>query len=242
MLISGEQRVLVFSAHAADFCSRAGGTIARYVDAGSRVHVCDMTFGERCEAMAMWAARPDSSVEEIKQARQKEIDAAAAVLGATIECFDFDDCPLEIDADRKLRIVEAIRRARPTIVLTHWMDDICHPDHVEATKAVLWATAYCGVPGLNIDAAPCGQPEVVFYETTVFRASSARFLPQIYVDISTVFERKLEALRKLAAQPSLPEMYDVLGRYRGMEARDSAGLSDCRYAEGFVPFGSQGIA
>ena len=28
-LISGDRRVLVFSAHAADFCSRAGGTIAR---------------------------------------------------------------------------------------------------------------------------------------------------------------------------------------------------------------------
>jgi len=51
VIIDGQQRVLVFSAHAADFCSRAGGTIARYVDAGSTVHVCDMTFGERCGAV-----------------------------------------------------------------------------------------------------------------------------------------------------------------------------------------------
>ena len=242
MIIDGQQRVLVFSAHAADFCSRAGGTIARYVDAGSTVHVCDMTFGERCEAAALWAANPRSSIDEIKSARQVEIDAAARILGASIECFDFDDCPLVIGPQRKLQIVEAIRSARPDIVLTHWVDDVCHPDHVEATRAVLWACAYCGVAGLDVAGEPWETPEIIFYETTVFRAPAARFLPQIYVDISGVFERKLEALEKLAAQPGLPEMYDVLGRYRGMEARDSAGLSDCRYAEGFVPFSAQGIA
>ena len=242
MIIDGQQRLLVFSAHAADFCSRAGGTIARYVDAGSSVHVCDLTFGERCEATALWAADPNTTIDEIKSARQREIDAAARVLGASIECFDFDDCPLVIGPERKLKIVEAIRAARPHMVLTHWVDDVCHPDHVETTQAVLWACAYCGVPGLDVSGEPWETPEIVFYETTVFRAPAARFLPQIYVDIGGVWERKLEALRMLAAQPSLPEMYDVLGRYRGLEARDSAGLKECRYAEGFVPFSAQGIA
>ena len=33
-LIREGRRVLVFSAHAADYCSRAGGTIARLVEAG----------------------------------------------------------------------------------------------------------------------------------------------------------------------------------------------------------------
>ena len=40
-------RVLVFSAHAADFCSRAGGTLAKYARRGSAVRVVDLTFGER---------------------------------------------------------------------------------------------------------------------------------------------------------------------------------------------------
>ena len=42
-LIRGDRRVLIFSAHAADFCSRAGGTIARLTDAGSTVHVVDFS-------------------------------------------------------------------------------------------------------------------------------------------------------------------------------------------------------
>ena len=60
------ERVLVFSAHAADFCSRAGGTIARFVDAGTAVHIHDLSFGERCEAPALYALDPTPSLDEIK--------------------------------------------------------------------------------------------------------------------------------------------------------------------------------
>ena len=36
------KRVLVVSAHAADFCSRAGGTIAKYVNAGHVVRILSL--------------------------------------------------------------------------------------------------------------------------------------------------------------------------------------------------------
>ena len=61
-----QKRVLVFSAHAADFCSRAGGTIARFADNGAQVHVQDLTYGELLESPALWAQEPPPSVEEIK--------------------------------------------------------------------------------------------------------------------------------------------------------------------------------
>ena len=49
-MIREGRRVLVFSAHAADFCSRAGGTIARLTDKGSEVRVYDLSYGEKCES------------------------------------------------------------------------------------------------------------------------------------------------------------------------------------------------
>ena len=52
------KQVLVFSAHAADFCSRAGGTIARLSDAGARVHIHGLSYGENCESPALWALDP----------------------------------------------------------------------------------------------------------------------------------------------------------------------------------------
>ena len=80
-LIRADRRVLIFSAHAADFCSRAGGTIARLVDAGSRVHIVDFSYGEKCESPALWAREPMPSLEEIKEIRAAEMAAAAEILG-----------------------------------------------------------------------------------------------------------------------------------------------------------------
>lgn len=43
-------KILVFSAHPADFCSRSGGTIAKHVRRGDEVRVVILTYGERSES------------------------------------------------------------------------------------------------------------------------------------------------------------------------------------------------
>ena len=48
----------------------------------------------------------------------------------------------------------------------------------------------------------------------------------------------MKALEQLAAQPVLPGLYELTGRYRAMEANHTAGMSGCTHAEGFVKFGS----
>jgi hypothetical protein len=58
------------------------------------------------------------------------------------------------------------------------------------------------------------------------------FVPDHYVDISDVFERKIEALKTLKAQPRLVEMYTTCNKWRGIEVRRP-------YAEGFVRFAPQ---
>ncbi|NCB35841.1 MAG: PIG-L family deacetylase, partial [Clostridia bacterium] len=40
-----DQRLLVVSAHAADYIWRSGGTIAKYVAAGAHVEVVVLSFG-----------------------------------------------------------------------------------------------------------------------------------------------------------------------------------------------------
>ena len=239
-LVRGGRRVLVFSAHAADFCSRAGGTIARLTEAGSEVHVVDFSYGERCESPALWARQPAPSLEEVKEARAAEIEAAVAVLGATWECLDYGDSPLIVGPERQQEVLRIFRRRQPDLVLTHWKDDILHPDHCEATRAAVWASRYCFRPGLDDgDLPPCPAPEVVFYETTLGTAPVARFLPTLFVDISGAFERKSEALDRFAAQPGLAERYGWLARYRALEAQSTAWMKGCEYAEGFVRLGTE---
>ena len=236
-----KKRVLVFSAHAADFCSRAGGTIARLGDEGAAVHVHDLTYGERCEAPALYARDPVPSLEEIKAIRREEIEGAAAVLGATVDCFDFGDSPLLLGPERRLEILDAIRAFEPEVLLCHWIDDILHPDHVETAQAVLWARSYCGVPGIETRHPPCATPEYICYEAQLATSPVTRFLPDFYVDIDSTMERKVEAMAKLAAQPSLVDQYTKLARYRGLEAQIIAGMKDCTCAEGFVRIGKEGM-
>lgn len=240
-LIRPNRRVLVFSAHAADFCSRAGGTVARLVEAGSQVHIVDFSYGEQCESPALWARDPTPSIAEIKQIRAAEMAAAAAVLGATIECLDFGDSPLLIGPERQQQLLELFCRHQPDLVLSHWKDDILHPDHCEATRAVIWASRYCFRPGIgkSEDLPPCPAPEVVFYETTLGTAPVARYMPTLFVDISATFRRKCDALDCFAAQPGLAERYGWLARYRALEAQSTAWMKGCEYAEGFVRLGTE---
>ena len=238
-LITEDRRVLVFSAHAADFCSRAGGTIARLVGAGGSVHIHDMSFGEKCESPALWAQQPPPAIEQIKEIRGREMSAAAATLGATIDCLDWGDSPLIVDADRQQQLLELFRAFQPDLVLTHWKDDILHPDHMECTRAVIWASRYCFRPGLDIESPPCPSPQLVLYETTLGTAPVARFLPNLFVDISQVQQRKAEALGHLAAQPGLAERYETLAAYRAFEAQSTAWMQGCQYAEAFVRLGTE---
>jgi 4-oxalomesaconate hydratase len=232
-MIREGRRALVFSAHAADFCSRAGGAIRLLVEAGGEVLVYNMSYGENCESPALWARKPPPSVDEIKEIRRAEIAAAAAHLGAEARCFDFGDCPLVIGPQRRLEVLRVLRQFKPDLVLTHWIDDLLHPDHVETTQAVLWACRYCGAPGALPDCPVCPGPELVCYETTLGSAPRARFLPEFFVDVTAVMPRKLAALAEFAAQPALPKGYEILGRYRALEAAMCANLP-CEFAEGFT--------
>ena len=238
-MIRPDRRILVFSAHAADFCSRAGGAILRFTDAGCDVHIYDLTFGEKCESPAVWNSNPDISSDEVKRIRSDEIRAAASVLGATIECLDFDDSPLLIGPDRRLQLLERIREFQPDLILSHWTDDFLHPDHVEAVEAALWASRYCFRPGIKTEHPPCPAPEVVCFEPILGTSPIAGFVPNLYVDVTTVFDRKKEAMRCLASQPELPDRYETLAKYRAFEAQTTAWMKQCDLAEAFRRVGTE---
>ena len=156
-------------------------------------------------------------------------------------CFDWGDSPLVIGPERKLEMLDAVRAFRPDLVLSHWINDVMHPDHAETTQAALWACSYCNAGGIKTGNAPCPRPRLICYETTMGTSPISGFVPDFYVDISEVFERKIEAVRKFAAQPILADVYDVLNRYRAIEAQHMAGMSGCKYAEGFAYIGKQPV-
>lgn len=227
-----EPRILVFSAHAADFCSRAGGCLALYARRGAAVHVVDLTYGERGESEDYWARPAEKSLEEAKQVRAAEAQEAAAILGATIEFLDWGDYPLLVGVERLEALARLIRARRPDIVLTHWKHDPFNMDHEVTAAAVLRAVGMAAVPGFAPESERIPWPQVYAFEPTVPRDDATGFVPDHYVDIGEVFEIKLEALAALRSQTKLVRFYTQWAEYRGFQAGQSARRA-VRYAEAF---------
>ena len=76
-------RLLVVSAHTADFCSRAGGTIALHAKTSAAVKVVTLTYGERSESGGLYAGGARPALDAVKTARRDEAERAAAAL----KCF-----------------------------------------------------------------------------------------------------------------------------------------------------------
>jgi len=147
-----QERVLVVSAHAADFCIRAGGTLSRYVAAKAPVRVLVMSPGARGESNELWRAKGGKTTEaEVAAVRHKEAEAAAAILGVEVAFFGIPDQPLTINRERLMGLVRQLRQFRPTIVLTHPRKEPYNPDHSAACLAALEAAYYATLAGVEPD-------------------------------------------------------------------------------------------
>jgi 4-oxalomesaconate hydratase len=209
-------RVLAVSAHPADFCSRAGGTLIKHVRAGSKVKVVWLTQGETDESELLYKQRPGISLEEVRRIREKEAFACVQVIGAEGRMFGFGDNPLRMTPERMEMLAREMADFKPDIILTHWKDELTYPTH--------WLTAQSVIQAAQM---AHGSWDIRFFEPNIGTASRVGFVPDHYVDISDVFEQKIEALKKLEAQPHLVGYYTTCNQWRGLEAR-------CRYAEAFV--------
>ncbi|MFB3829019.1 MAG: PIG-L deacetylase family protein [Bryobacteraceae bacterium] len=209
-------RILAVSAHPADFCSRAGGTLIKHVKAGSKVKVIWLTQGESDESSYLIQQRPGISTDEVRRIREKEAFACAEVVGAEGKMFGFGDGPLHMTPERMEMLAREMADFKPDLILTHWKDELTYPTHWRTAQSVIEAAQMARVSW-----------DIRFFEPNVGTASRVGFVPDHYVDISGVFERKLEALKMLPAQPRLVSDYTACNRWRGMECGR-------QYAEAFV--------
>jgi 4-oxalomesaconate hydratase len=230
------KKIMVFSAHTADFCSRSGGTIAKAVEHGCQVRVVIGTFGERGESSKAWTIRPVPSVQTVKEIRRKEAEAVARILGCTMEFLDFDDNPLYLTPERKAQLFQLICDFAPDIIFTHWRIETLNPDHGLFADAVVEACHYLRCAGKFPGKDLIKYPTIYFFEPTVPYTDMVDFKPNFYVDVSEVWPKKIKALESLASQPDLVRDYTLYGQYRGFQAKGIAGGLEVKYAEAFARF------
>ncbi len=225
-------RLVVVSAHAADFVWRAGGAIARCADDGGEVTVLCLSYGERGESAALWRAE-GANLESVKAARAEGAATAAETLGARIEFFDAGDYPLRATDELLDRLVARFRALAPTLLLTHSAADPYNLDHALTHELVLRARMVAQAEGLpDRSTPPLGATQVMAFEP--HQPEQCGFVPDNLLDITPVMDRKQDAMKAMdSAQGHLVDYYAELAVRRGTQARRNGAPASVIHAEAF---------
>jgi 4-oxalomesaconate hydratase len=224
------RRLMVIGAHSADFVWRGGGACAVTTGGGGEAAVIALSYGERGESGELWKEE-GQTIENVKKIRHGEAERAAAALGASFECLDLGDYPLEIDTDALMLISDKIREFAPEVLITHTDTDPFNPDHPIAYTAVNRARGLAAGAGVSSAFTTIKPP--VFYLFEPHQPELCNFTPNTFVDITAVMEAKLKAMEEMKAQRYLQTYYTQRADQRGNHARRSSGNPDIRQAEAF---------
>lgn len=152
-------RLLILGAHPDDAEYHAGGLATIYRGSGHVVKMVSVSDG----AAGHHALRPG----ELAAIRRAEADAAAAVIGASAEVWEYPDGALQPTLELRGRIVREIRSFAPDLVLTHRVYDY-HPDHRAVGQAVQDASYLVTVPNVMREVPPLFKDPVVAYMADLF--------------------------------------------------------------------------
>lgn len=178
------------------------------------------------------------------ETRYEEAARAAMILGVDVrENLKMRDGFFRNDEEHQLQLIRAIRKYRPEIVIGNILRDR-HPDHGRAGQLISDSCFLSGLAKIEtVDEE--GRPQARWRPKYVFQYLQDRFQePDLIVDISDVFEQRMESIRAYGTQfhqpndnsgepqtyISTPEFLDgVIARARVLGKRIGV-----KYGEGFI--------
>lgn len=215
--------LLAIAAHRDDVELTCGGTLLAAAAKGHRTAILDLSQGE-------------AGTRGSAELRADEAGQAAKILGVSVrENLGLPDAGVVNTPETRAMVAGVIRRLQPRVVIAPSLKGR-HPDHIAAAQLVRDACFVAGLarvsPGI-----PKHRPHKVIHAVT-YRQDFER--PTFVVDISDVFERKLEAIRCYGSQfegvvqagevyPNGEPLYDVIRHY----AAYYGALIRTRYGEPF---------
>jgi bacillithiol biosynthesis deacetylase BshB1 len=231
--------VLAIGVHPDDVELGCSGTLLNELRRGKVTGIIDLTQGE---------LGTRGSVET----RYQEAAKAAQILGVSVrENLKWRDGFFTNDEPHQLQLIKAIRKYQPEIVLANVLDDR-HPDHGRAGHTIADSCFLSGLAKIattdenGIFQARWRPKYVLHYLQDWFHD------PDLIVDISDVFEQRMESIRSYSTQfytdptglegpqtyISTPDFLEtVVARARMLGKRIGV-----RYAEGFITEKKIGIS
>jgi N-acetylglucosamine malate deacetylase 1 len=180
--------VLAVGAHPDDIELQCGGTLAKFAKLGAKVSIAVATNG----AAGHMILQP----KELAEIRRNESQKSAAVIGADFYWMDFGDEMIFENIETRLIFAELIRKAKPDLIITHTPQDY-HPDHRVVSRLIFDASFMSGLKNVITETPfhPGVQP-IAYMDTT----TGANFLPTDFVDVSDVWETKMQMLSNFQSQ------------------------------------------
>jgi bacillithiol biosynthesis deacetylase BshB1 len=220
--------ILAFGVHPDDIELGCSGTILSALADGKKVGIVDLTQGEL-------------GTRGSAETRKQEASHAARTLGVEIrDNLRMADGFFVNDETNKRKIITAIRKYQPDIILCNAPDDR-HPDHGRSSKLVSDAAFLSGLRKIEI--MEDGKPLEAWRPAYVFHYIQDRYIqPSFVIDISDYINKKMEAIACYTTQfnsPGLdepqtyissPQFLDTV-RARAMMLGKRIGVE---YAEGFI--------
>lgn len=178
--------ILAFGAHPDDIELSAGGTLALHVKMGQTVGLVDLTYGEL-------------GTRGNKEIREEEAKNASEIIGASMRMnMGFKDGFFENNEFHQKELIRVIRHYRPDIVLCNAIDDR-HPDHGRASKLVSDSCFYSGLRRIETqwsgESQEAWRPKAVYHYIQFYDLK-----PDFLVDISQVFQTKMDSIKAHASQ------------------------------------------
>lgn len=222
------ERALVVVAHPDDIDFSIAGTVAALTQAGAYVAYCIVTSGE---------AGPPDEIDrgELRLRREAEQRSAASVVGVDDLFFlGYADGRVEANLSLRRDLSRVIRDVRPDLVISQTSNRdwdrvyFSHPDHL----AVGEATASAVYPDSRNRWAHPELLEEGYEPHTVSRLWVIGLEPNLFVDITDVFDLKVKALLSHSSQIGARDVAELLRNWASDYATQ-AGWPAGRLAEAY---------
>jgi N-acetylglucosamine malate deacetylase 1 len=230
---SKSPRLLAVMAHPDDAEILVGGTLFQLKELGWELGIITMTAGD--------CGTTTTGREEIARIRHGEAQAAATYLGAWYACVGLMDIEVTFNVENLRRVVEAMRRFDPDVVITQSPVDYML-DHEEASRLARGAVFALAVPNYETRQVPpaprARATPALYYADSVqgLDPMGQRIYPQFYINIGSTLPQKREMLSRhvsqrewLRAHHGMDEYLEQMTAWAAAYGRECG----CAYAEGF---------
>ncbi|MCB9227957.1 MAG: bacillithiol biosynthesis deacetylase BshB1 [Chitinophagales bacterium] len=220
--------ILAIGAHPDDIELACSGTLLKHAKMGKKVGVLDLTKGQLGTR-----GTPEQRLQEAN-------DAAKILKLAVRENLQMEDGYFVNDADHQKKIITAIRKYRPDVLLINAPDDR-HPDHGKAAQLAKDAAFYAGLR--KIETTFQGVEQKAWRPKNVYHYIQAKYLkPDFVVDISEEQEEKMKAILAYKSQfynpnSNEPDTFissNAFLQFVEARGREMGQICEVAYAEGFI--------